>query len=124
MPTICPICGTEIVNVMQGCPACRHGSRETIQLTGSAGSMRSKTTIDIGQDPLTRRICGDDARFMDLTRQFTIRRGDENWFLCPNPAAKNETFVNGTAVAGDTVINDGDEISLKGKAAFIKVSFV
>ena len=124
MPTICPVCGTEIVNVLQGCPACRYGSKETIQLTGSAGSMRSNTTIDIGQDPLTRRICGDDARFMEETKQFTLRKGDTDWFVCPNPAARNETFVNGAVVSGDTVINAGDEISIKGKAAFIKVSFV
>ena len=121
MARLCPRDGSEIPAGTLPCPAC--GWRDTIQLTGSADSMRSKTTIDIRQDPLTRRICGDDARFMDTTRQFTIRRGDEDWFLCPNLAIKNETFVNGTAVAGDTVLSDGDEISLKGKAAFIKVSF-
>ena len=122
MPTLCPKCGAEIVDAMKGCPSCGYGSKERIVLTGSAGSVRSTTHLDIDQT-LARRISGDDARFVDLTRQFTLRKGDENWFLCPNPAAKNETFVNGAAVSGDLVINEGDEISLKGKAVFIKVSF-
>ena len=68
------------------------------------------------------RICGEDARFVD-ERQFTLHKGDDSWILSPNLSVKNETFVNGVAVAGDTALNEGDEISLKGKAAFIKISF-
>ena len=56
-------------------------------------------------------------------KQFALRKGDESWILSPNLSVKNETFVNGAAVAGDTALNDGDVISLKGKAAFITISF-
>ena len=122
MPTICPKCGTEIPDGTRGCPACGAGSIARIVLTGSSGSMSSGIDLDFGRIH-GRRICGDDARFMD-DKQFSLHKGDENWVISPNLSVKNETFVNGAAIAGDTAINDGDEISLKGKAAFIRVSFI
>jgi len=117
----CPKCGTEIPEGTRGCPACGAGSIARIVLTGASGSMSSGIDIDIGRIH-AGRICGDDARFME-EKQFTLRKGDESWIISPNLAVKNETFVNGAAIAGDTALNEGDEISLKGKAAFIKVSY-
>ncbi len=83
--------------------------------------MSSGIDIDIGRIH-AGRICGDDARFMD-DKQFTLRRSDESWIISPNLAAKNKTFVNGAAITGDMALNEGDEISLKGKASFIKISY-
>ena len=83
--------------------------------------MSSGIDIDIGRIH-AGRICGDDARFMD-DKQFTLRRSGESWIISPNLAAKNETFVNGREIAGDMALSEGDEISLKGKASFIKISY-
>ena len=117
----CPKCGTEIPEGTHGCPACGAEAVSRVVLTGSAGVMSSGVDLMFGRI-LAGRICGDESRFMD-EHQFTLRKGDESWMLSPNMAVKNETFVNGVAVTGDTVLNEGDEISLKGKAAFIKVSY-
>lgn len=119
--SICPKCGFDKPEGTRGCPVCGHGSIDRIVLTGSAGSRSSGTDIDIGKR-LAQCICGEDARFMD-EKQFTLRKGTESWIISPNPGATNGTFVNGAAIAGDTALEEGDEISLKGKAAFIKISY-
>ena len=118
---ICPKCGTEIPEGTRGCPACGAGAIGRIVLTGTSGSMSNGQDLDFGRI-LAGRICGEDARFMD-EKQFALRKGDESWMLSPNLSVKNETFVNGAPVSGDTALNDGDVISLKGKAAFITILF-
>ena len=121
MATICPNCGTEIPDGETGCPACGTGSISRIVLTGAAGSMSSGVDLPFGRIH-AGRICGEDARFMD-EKQFTLVKGDDGWILSPNLSVKNETFVNGSPITGDTLLNEGDEVSLKGKAAFIKISY-
>lgn len=83
--------------------------------------MSSGIDLDFGRIH-AKRICGEDARFME-DKQFVLRKGSESWTVSPNLGAKNETFVNGAPLSGVTELNDGDTISLKGKAAFIKISF-
>ncbi len=121
MATFCTKCGTEIPEGTRGCPACGEGSIARIVLTGASGTMSSGIDLDFGRIH-AGRICGEEARFVD-EKQFTLRKGSESWVITPNLAVQNETFVNGTAITGDTALNEGDEISLKGKAAFIKVSY-
>lgn len=121
MATICPKCGTEIPEGERGCPACGAGSISRIVLTGAAGSMSSGIDIDFGKIH-AGRICGEDSRFMD-DKQFTLHKGDDAWTIITNASAKNETFLNGSPVTAETALDEGFEISLKGKAAFIKISF-
>ena len=121
MPSSCPKCGTEIPDGVKGCPACGEGSIARIVLTGSSGKISSGIDIDIGQ-VLIRRVCGEEARFFD-NRQFSLHKGSDAWTIVPNADAKNETFLNGAPLAGETKLDEGAEISLKGKAGFIKVSF-
>ena len=63
------------------------------------------------------------ARFFD-NRQFSLHKGDDAWSIIPNADAKNETFLNGTALSGEAKLDEGSEISLKGKAGFIRISFL
>ena len=119
---ICPKCGTEIPEGVKGCPACGEGSIARIVLTGSSGKISSGIDIDIGQT-LASRVCGEESRFFD-NRQFSLHKGDDAWTIIPNADAKNETFFNGTALTGEAKLDEGAEISLKGKAGFIRVSFL
>ena len=121
MTKVCPKCGMEIPEETRGCPACGAGAVSRIILTGATGSMSSGVDLIFGRIH-AGRICGEDAKYV-TERQFTLCKGDDAWILSPDLSAKNATFVNGVAVAGDTALNEGDEISLKGKAAFIKISF-
>jgi hypothetical protein len=64
-----------------------------------------------------KHIClslGADAQYMHDTRQFTLvpDEGTNGWLLEPNTAAKNQTVLNGKAVASIIKLNDGDVIGV------------
>lgn len=122
MDNICPQCGTEIPEGSNGCQACGWGAIAKLQLSGKNGSISTAIGLEIGK-VLGTKLCGDEARFMDDI-QFKIRTADDKWFIKPYPRIKNPIHINGALIAGETAINDGDQISLKGKAAFIDVKMI
>lgn len=118
----CPQCGTEIPEGSNGCQACGWGAMVKLQLSGKAGSLTTAINLNIGK-ALAVKVVGDESRFMDDT-QFMIKVHDERWFIKPYPRVKNPVYVNSTELTCESELNDGDKISLKGKAAFIDVKFV
>ena len=121
MERVCPKCGTMIPEGVSGCPACGDGALKRIVLTGAAGVFSSGIDIEFGQ-ALARKTSGDESRFLEC-RQFDLKRVGDGWSIAPVAGVRNETFLNGASLAAESPLNEGDEISVKGKAAFMKVSF-
>lgn len=119
---ICPKCGTEIPDDANGCDACGYGASVKLKLDGCAGHIVTSINLDFCKD-MGLRICGNDAKFMDNI-QFRLRVEDEHWYIKPYPRIKNPVFINGSQIDSESILNDGDEISLKGKAAFINVKYI
>lgn len=118
----CPQCGTEIPDGSNGCQACGWGAIAKLQLTGKAGMLSAAIDIEIGK-ALGTKLCGDEAKFMDDT-QFRLHLVEEHWYIKPYPRIKNPVYVNGVELTAVQPLNDGDQISLKNKAAFIDVKFI
>lgn len=117
----CSQCGTEIPTGSNGCPACGWGATPRITLSGVGGALSSAIGLEFGKS-LASKVVGDDSRYMDDIQFFLDLRGD-TWYVKPHPRLKNTVWLNGEQLAAETSLSDGDELSLKGKAGFIKVSF-
>lgn len=115
----CHQCGTEYPIGSNGCPACGYGAKTKIFLSGQSGELSSSIDIEFGKNTASR-IVGDDAKYMDDI-QFYLKVKDEQWTIKPHPRQKNPTFLNGSPLNVESVLNDGDKLSLKDKAAFIDV---
>ena len=75
--------------------------------SGKSLVMHMKTIIG-------RTVCrqfGDDSQFW-TDPQFTLERDEEDWMVIPNTGAKNETMLNGKAIASDQTLKDGDELAV------------
>ena len=75
--------------------------------SGKSLVMHMKTIIG-------RTVCrqfGDDSQFW-TDPQFTLERDEEGWMVIPNTGAKNETMLNGKAIASDQILKDGDELAV------------
>ena len=62
------------------------------------------------------RALGADSKFWDNDWQLTLERTASGWNVQPNPAAPNETLVNGAPVTCATALNSGDVLAV-GRAA-------
>lgn len=62
------------------------------------------------------RALGADSKFWDNDWQLTLERTASGWNVQPNPAAPNETLVNGAPVTSATALNSGDVLAV-GRAA-------
>ena len=116
----CPQCGTELLPDSNGCPACGYGARTKIMLSGSLGMLSSTIDLEFGKTA-GQKIVGDDAKYME-DLQFFLKVIDDKWLIKPYPRQKNPVFLNDSQLTAETVLNDGDKLSLKGKAAFINVN--
>ena len=116
----CPQCGTELLPGFNGCPACGYGARTKIMLSGSLGMLSSTIDLEFGKTA-GQKIVGDDAKYME-DLQFFLKVIDDKWLIKPYPRQKNPVFLNDSQLTAETVLNDGDKLSLKGKVAFINVN--
>jgi hypothetical protein len=84
---------------------------DAIELSGTDGrSLRIGIRTELGKGLL--RQFGPDAEFWD-NRQCVIERNSaREWILSPNPAATNETLVNGEALTRPRGLRQGDRISV------------
>lgn len=122
MVDICSKCGTEIPPDSNGCPACGYGATVKLKLAGSRGELSTAIDLQFGKN-LAFKVVGLDSKFMDDI-QFFLKTHDEKWFLKPYPRIQNPVFINGAEISSETELKPGDQISLKGKAAFMDVSYV
>jgi len=93
-----------------------------LKLEGQLSSIMTSLDLDFTKT-IGSKICGEDSRFMDET-QFFIKFRDEKWYVKPYPRVRNDVFLNGSKLETVTELNDGDRLSLKGKAMFIDVKTV
>lgn len=118
----CAQCGTEYPDTENGCPACGFGSAAKLMLRGQAGELSTAVDLDIGKN-LGSKIVGSDCRYMDDV-QFMLRFRDDKWYIKPYPRIKNSLYINGSALACEVELSDGDKLSLKNKAGFMDVVIV
>ena len=118
----CDRCGTEYPDTENGCPACGFGSAARLTLRGAAGDLSTAVNLDVGKT-LGAKVVGSDSKYMDDI-QFMLRYRDDKWYVKPYPRVKNQLFMNGSALACETELSDGDKLSLKGKAGFMDVILV
>lgn len=115
----CTQCGTEYPDTENGCPACGFGAAAKLMLRGPTGELSTAVDLDVGKT-LGAKIIGSDSKYMDEV-QFMLRYRDDKWYVKPYPRVKNPLYVNGSALACETELSDGDKLSLKGKAGFMDV---
>ena len=115
----CSQCGTGLLPGFNGCPACGYGARTKIMLCGSVGMLSSTIDLEFGKTA-GQKIVGEDAKYME-DLQFFLKVRDDKWLIKPHPRQKNPVFLNGSQLMSESVLNDGDKLSLKDKAAFIDV---
>jgi hypothetical protein len=118
----CSQCGTEILPGSNGCPACGYGARTKIMLSGKLGILSSTIDLEFGKTA-GQKVVGDDAKYME-DLQFFLKVRDDQWLIKPHPRQKNPVFLNGSQLMSESVLNDGDKLSLKDKAAFIDVKII
>ena len=119
---ICSQCGTEILPGSNGCPACGYGARTKIMLSGKLGILSSTIDLEFGKTA-GQKVVGEDAKYME-DLQFFLKVRDDQWLIKPHPRQKNPVFLNGSQLMSESVLNDGDKLSLKDKAAFIDVKII
>ncbi len=83
-------------------------------LSSAEGSLALNITTRLNGRGM--RALGADSRFWDNDWQLTLERTASGWNVLPNPAAPNETLVNGTPVTAATSLNHGDVLAV-GRAA-------
>ena len=115
----CGRCGTEYPDTENGCPACGFGASARLILRGPAGNLSTAIDLNVGKT-LGAKVIGSDSRYMDDV-QFMLRYHDDKWYIKPYPRVKNPLYVNGSELACETELSDGDKLSLKGKAGFMDV---
>ena len=104
----CPNCGSHGLMVPQPCEVCGHAQVQKLLLINQAG-----TTIPLGflptklNDAWARSAVGDDAVFWAKDWQMRIELCDNEWILTPNPAATNQTMLDGAAVTAPRVLESG-----------------
>ena len=106
--TICPHCGC-VGWVHPGpCGFCGHSEWRALRLLREDGHVLpiGRLETPVGRS-WARRMFGDDARFWDEGCQMTFVPQGTGWLVRHNPAAANETLLNGRAVSGDVELEDG-----------------
>ncbi len=83
-------------------------------LSSAEGSLALNITTRLNGRGM--RALGADSKFWDNDWQLTLERTASGWNVLPNPAAPNETLVNGTPVTAATSLNHGDVLAV-GRAA-------
>lgn len=94
-------------------------------LRGAIGKgLSTRIDLDVGQR-LLRGIVGDDAKYASELQFRLVRRSLEGWVLEAAAGTTNETWHNGAPVAARTtvVLRPGDEISLRGRRATVRIEF-
>ena len=66
---------------------------------------------NLGRDGV-KGLVGEDARFWNSGCQMTFFEEDSTWFVEANPAAPNDTLVNGRAVTAAVALHDGDRVAV------------
>ena len=117
-----PIKASSSGTIVNGCPACGYGATTKLSLVGSAGTLSTSIDLSFGKS-LAKKVCGDESRFMDDI-QCLIKLRDDEWRIKPYPRTKNQMFLNGSPLEVESVLSDGDRLSLKDKAAFMNVSII
>ncbi len=116
MSSACPVCGTDWTPPGP-CGICGHRTFRELRLCREDGVIitMGRLATKIGSR-WARRNFGDDGRFWDEDCQMTFEPHSEGWFLVPNPAAVNETLLNGTTLTERLDVQSGMVISV-GRAA-------
>lgn len=116
-PIHCPNCGTEGWRPTEACAMCGHRTFRELRLVRADGNVialgRLKTSL---AQAWAQRMLGEDGRFWDKDLQLTFEPHADGWQLVPNPAASNETLVNGVAVTERVDLQEGMVLGV-GRAA-------
>jgi serine/threonine protein kinase len=93
-------------------PTARTATR--LELSTAGGILKFGVRTEVGKHLCTP--LGEDAKFF-ATTQFVLDR-DSNGFWCvlPNPAATNQTLLNGKAVVTAMKLRDGDVVAVGSQA--------
>lgn len=113
----CPHCGSDGWRPTEPCGMCGHRAFRELRLVRADGSVvalgRLKASL---AQAWAQRMLGEDGRFWDKDLQLTFEPHPDGWYLVPNPAASNETLVNGAAVTERVDLQDGMVLGV-GRAA-------
>jgi hypothetical protein len=59
-----------------------------------------------------RTFVAEDSQFWDSENQVTIQRTADGWFARPNPAAVNETLLNGVPLVESALLREGYRLAV------------
>ena len=109
----CIKCGTEGNEDGKACMTCNHVLvPETLILhAADEKAARLKITSRLNQ-AWAKRLFGEDARYWDPEHQMTIQHRTDGWFVCPNPAAANETLLDGVRVSDSAELKAGAVLAI------------
>lgn len=112
----CPSCGTTGNAVGAQCRGCGHQLVPDLALVRDDGEVIVSSISLSANQTWARRMLGDEGRFWDTDWQMRFERQPDGWLLIANPAAPNETLLNGATVVTNTRLKGGDVVSV-GRAA-------
>jgi len=120
----CKNCGSNVGAETVACVACGQSFVSAVVLEGASGSISAALNVQVGRRLLERAV-GDEARYA-ADVQFCLERNARGaWSLMPMAGVPNPTFVNGVAAPSTGLdLNEGDEVSIAGKAGRLKVRFL
>ena len=112
--SICPNCGQAGVYSPPGpCDICAYSlSRTLFLLTEDGTKAREMNTTKHFDMHWSRTIFGEESKYWDRRNQYSIQPDGSSWFLLPNPSSQNQTLVNGGAITGSYLLQEGDVISV------------
>jgi serine/threonine protein kinase len=84
-----------------------------LELLSNERSLRLGITTEIGNS-LCKQL-SEDAQYVD-GKQFTLEKENGDWYIIPNPAARNQTLLNGKALAAKTPLKENDIIAVGNEA--------
>jgi hypothetical protein len=108
----CPNCGAEPFPP-EPCAICNYASVPPLTLVAGASNVAVGVLGLRLDQSWARRHFADEARFWFGDWQCKVtRRANDGWYVESNPAAPNETLVNGRAVHEATKLNPGDVLAV------------
>ena len=116
MPWKCPDCGFETLTGTHGiCGGCGsvHFGRLILVRESDGAKLSVSVDTEIGKR-LLEKVGGEDAQFAS-SPQFTVKKDDTlgGWVLSHASSARNQTFLNGSAIpGGPALLKDGDTLSI------------
>ena len=111
----CPECGFTGYREHLPCEDCNYSQTQPLHIVSLADPTRSVGPCRVGlavNRGVITRVQPDNAKYWDAVCQFRVEPVDSEWRLRPNPAAKNQTLVDGASVTTEVVLVDGMQVSV------------